>query len=220
MRVSHIAYLAGHVPLGEVLHIVDLQRPGCCGRRRLVRASGTGEVWAIDHGSSDGSWEWLRDHLPEANRIQGPNAGFGEGNNRGLEEALRRNVDAVHLLNQDAKVDPTGMATQVEWLLDRANRGHRLEVSSPIHWDWTGAEPYWHFDHLYAQGWREQEAPFEVRFINAAAWLMTLDTVRTVGGFNPAFFMYGRTTNGHTASAARAGPSGSTLTPPSTTTRK
>lgn len=177
----------------EVLHIVVVYN----GLNWLpdvvdsVRASGTGEVWAIDHGSSDGSWEWLRDHLPEANRVQGPNAGFGEGNNRGLEEALRRNVDAVHLLNQDAKVDPAGMATQVEWLLDRADRGHRLEVSSPIHWDWTGAEPYWHFDHLYAKGWREKEAPFEVRFINAAAWLMTLDTVRTVGGFNPAFFMYG-----------------------------
>lgn len=156
-----------------------------------VRASGTGEVWAIDHGSTDGSWAWLCDHLPEHNRVQGPNDGFGAGNNRGMEEALRRGVDAVHLLNQDAKVDPAGMMAQVRWMLDREAEGHRLEVSSPIHWNWEGTEPYHHFDKQYAPQWRSHSAPFPVRFINAAAWLMTLDTLRTVGGFNPAFFMYG-----------------------------
>lgn len=156
-----------------------------------VQASGTGDVWAIDHGSTDGSWEWLTQRLPESERQQGPNHGFGSGNNRGLEEAIRRGVDAVHLLNQDAKVDPQGMVRQVEWLMSRSACGHRLEVSSPIHWDWDGAQPYHHFDKHYAPQWREHQQPFEVPFIHAASWLMTLDTVKTVGGFNPAFFMYG-----------------------------
>ena len=119
-----------------------------------VRASNTGEVWAIDHGSTDGSWAWLKDNLPENNRTQGPNVGFGSGNNRGMEEAIRRQVGAVHLLNQDARVDPEGMSTMSQWVVERSRAGHALDVASPIHWDWNGEEPYAHFDQRYARGWR------------------------------------------------------------------
>lgn len=177
----------------EVLHIVVVFN----GKAWLpelvdsVQASGTGDVWAIDHGSTDGSWEWLKDNLPESNRTQGPNLGFGTGNNRGMEEALRRGVEAVHLLNQDARVDPQGMKTLADWVVQRESQGHALEVVSPIHWDWSGETPYEHFDKRYAPSWRDHSEPFEVPFIHAASWLMTLDTVRAVGGFNPAFFMYG-----------------------------
>jgi len=177
----------------EVLHIVVVYN----GLKWLpellesVRASNTGEVWAIDHGSTDGSWAWLKDNLPENNRTQGPNAGFGLGNNRGMEEAIRRQVDAVHLLNQDARVDPEGMSKMAQWLVERTRAGHAMDVASPIHWDWNGEEPYVHFDQRYARGWRAHSTPFEVPFIHAASWLMSLETVQTVGGFNPAFFMYG-----------------------------
>ena len=177
----------------EVLHIVVVYN-GKAWLPQLVesvQASGTGEVWAIDHGSTDGSWEWLREHLPASNRIQGPNLGFGSGNNRGMEEALRRGVPGVHLLNQDARVDPQGMRVMTDWILQREREGHALEVVSPIHWDWEGKVPYEHFDKRYAPQWREHTVPFEVPFIHAASWLMTLNTVRQVGGFNPAFFMYG-----------------------------
>ena len=177
----------------EVLHIVVVYN-GMAWLPELlesVKASGTGDVWAIDHGSSDGSWAWLRDNLPPSNRVQGPNLGFGTGNNRGMEEALRRGVDAVHLLNQDARVDPEGMKVLAKWVVQREREGHALEVVSPIHWDWKGEEPYKHFDRRYAPQWRNRQEPFEVPFIHAASWLMTRNTVRQVGGFNPAFFMYG-----------------------------
>lgn len=108
-----------------------------------------------------------------------------------MEEALRRGVDAVHLLNQDARVDPEGMNVLANWVVQREREGHTLEVVSPIHWDWKGEEPYRHFDQRYAPQWRDHKEPFEVPFVHAASWLMTLNTVRQVGGFNPAFFMYG-----------------------------
>ena len=91
----------------------------------------------------------------------------------------------------DACVEPEGMKVLADWVVQREREGHALEVVSPIHWDWKGEEPYKHFDQRYAPQWRDHHEPFEVPFIHAASWLMTLDTVRHVGGFNPAFFMYG-----------------------------
>ena len=174
----------------EVLHIVVVYN----GLKWLpellesVRASNTGEVWAIDHGSTDGSWAWLKDNLPENNRTQGPNVSFGLGNNRGMEEAIRAS-GCGSLAQQDARVDPEGMSKMAQWLVERTGRDtpwmwrpHSLGLDSE--------EPYVMFDQRYARGWRAHSTPFEVPFIHAASWLM-LETVQTVGGFNPAFFMYG-----------------------------
>ena len=153
-----------------------------------LEASGCGDVWAVDHGSTDGTWEWLVHHLDSDARVRAPNQGFGRGNNRGLRVAQARGYRYVYLVNQDARVEPEGVRKMFEWMEARQDD---VLVLSPVHQNWGGTKPYPHFERYYAPDWRDHNQPFRVKFINAAAWLMSMRTLRAVGGFNPIFFMYG-----------------------------
>jgi glycosyltransferase involved in cell wall biosynthesis len=79
-----------------------------------LEASGCGDVWAVDHGSTDGTWEWLVHHLDTDARVRAPNLGFGRGNNRGLRVAQTRGYRYVYLVNQDARVEPEGVRMMYE----------------------------------------------------------------------------------------------------------
>jgi N-acetylglucosaminyl-diphospho-decaprenol L-rhamnosyltransferase len=153
-----------------------------------LEASGCGDVWAVDHGSTDGTWEWLVHHLDTDARVRAPNLGFGRGNNRGLRVAQTRGYRYVYLVNQDARVEPEGVRMMFEWM--EARQDDAL-VLSPVQKNWGGTKPYPHFEQYYAPDWRDHDQPFRVKFINAAAWMMSMRTLRAVGGFNPVFFMYG-----------------------------
>ncbi|MDD2581162.1 MAG: glycosyltransferase family 2 protein [Desulfuromonadaceae bacterium] len=66
------------------------------------------ETILVDNGSSDGSAEYVRSTYPWVRLLELPeNAGFAEGNNRGL--ALAHGVYIV-TLNNDTKVDPEFLA--------------------------------------------------------------------------------------------------------------
>lgn len=153
-----------------------------------LEASGCGDVWTVDHDSTDGTWEWLVDQLDGDARVRAPNLGFGRGSNRGLRVAQTRGYRYVYLVNQDARVEPAGVRRMLEWMEARTDEPL---VLSPVHRNWGGTKPYPHFEKYYAPDWRNHDRPFRVEFINAAAWMMSMRTLRAVGGFNPAFFMYG-----------------------------
>src|SRR5205085_1485667 len=57
------------------------------------------ETIVVDHGSTDGTVELVRDRFPEAKLVEQENRGFGGGNNTGLLAASGR---YVLLLNSDA----------------------------------------------------------------------------------------------------------------------
>lgn len=65
------------------------------------------EIILVDNGSTDGSVEYFRERFPEIEIIQNKeNLGFAEGNNVGIERAIRRRTDYVLLQNNDTIVDP------------------------------------------------------------------------------------------------------------------
>jgi GT2 family glycosyltransferase len=63
-------------------------------------------VIAVDNGSTDGTLDAIHARFPEVVTIRSDeNVGFAEGNNIGLREALRADVDYALLLNNDTVAD-------------------------------------------------------------------------------------------------------------------
>ena len=84
------------------------------------------EVILVDNGSSDGSLAWVQTHHPSVRIIPlEKNIGFGEGNNRGIEEARHK---IVVLLNNDMIVAEDFLPP----LLEPFSDGRVFAVSSQI----------------------------------------------------------------------------------------
>lgn len=158
-------------------------------------------VFVVDNGSSDGTPDYIRIRFPGVHLIQpGNNLGFGIANNLGIAEAIRNGVEAVFLLNQDAWVAERSIAK----LVTVQNRHPQFGVVSPIHLNGAGDAPDIQFERYCKDSgldiarsyeFQKGELPlFPVNFVNAAGWLVSGDCLRRVGGFHPAFFMYGEDT--------------------------
>lgn len=82
------------------------------------------DVLVVDNGSSDGSVELLRRHLPDVELIEaGRNLGFSGGCNLGMAEALRRGAELVLLLNGDVVLPPDALGALEDALLAEAGAG-------------------------------------------------------------------------------------------------
>jgi GT2 family glycosyltransferase len=78
----------------------------------------------VDNGSTDGSEDFLRRHLPEEEIIQsGSNLGFAGGCNVGIRYALNSRADYVWLLNNDAVADPQALTVLVKAMEDNPTVG-------------------------------------------------------------------------------------------------
>ena len=145
------------------------------------------DLWVRDNGSSDGSAEFLQEHPAVDVFEQGDNVGFGIANNRGMCHAIREGYSHVYLLNQDAAMTREGL----DHLMASARQGEPGRVWCPVQLNWAGPEANVGFDRYYAPQWKTATAPFDVDFVNAAAWLIPRDVLTRIGGFNPIFFLYG-----------------------------
>ena len=154
------------------------------------------DVLVADNGSSDGTREYVRAHFPEAVLVcDDGNPGFGAANNKGFRYALGKGYDYVYLLNQDAWVGKNTIAT----LLDCWNKDYG--VLSPVQVDAKGKMDA-NFrkkcgKYLKKAGDTVDGDRLIVRipFVMAAHWLMSRESIETVGGFSPAFRQYGEDDN-------------------------
>lgn len=65
------------------------------------------EIILVDNGSTDDSVALIKNRFPTLSFIlNGENLGFAEGNNSGIQEALKKNADFILLLNNDTIVHP------------------------------------------------------------------------------------------------------------------
>ncbi len=156
-------------------------------------------VVVVDNGSADGTPEHIARAFPGVALIRtGRNLGFGQGNNRGIKEAMSQGARHVFLLNQDAWVLPDTLGT----LVARAEADDRFGVLSPMHRNGAGDALDPAFSRYVAPGrcpdlysdllhGRAAGRVYPAAFINAAAWLVSARCLRTVGGFSPLFFHYG-----------------------------
>lgn len=159
----------------------------------LKASEGKVDILVIDNCSLDGTDEYVKDRYPEVEFIDnGENLGFGAANNTGLRLALERGYDFVYLMNQDAWVARDGISALVKsWKPEYG-------VLSPVQTDGKGRK----MDRRFSKkcGKYLKKAPkgteiVEVPFVMAAHWLVSRSAIETVGGFSPAFRLYGEDDN-------------------------
>jgi N-acetylglucosaminyl-diphospho-decaprenol L-rhamnosyltransferase len=164
------------------------------------------ETIVVDHGSTDGTVDFVRDRFPEARVIEQENLGFGAGNNTGMRAA---SGDFFLLLNADAWV----VCDAVERLVGFAEGRPEAAVVGPklLNPDGTlqrsvrGFPSVWRiateylflrklaprsrlFNAFYGAGF-DHESVREAEFLGGACLLVRREAFEAVGGFDEDFFM-------------------------------
>lgn len=168
------------------------------------------EVIVVDNSPGDGTGEILASGHPQARWIPAPeNLGFGRANNLGLaacrgEFVLFLNPDTVssrkalerclERLQADAGIGVISpKLIQADGRMDLACRR-----SIPTLWDGfcrasglAGAFPRNGLFAGYNLTHLPEDGTYEVGAVNGAFMMMSISLARQLGGFDPAFFMYG-----------------------------
>jgi GT2 family glycosyltransferase len=161
-----------------------------CLRSVLESRGVTLRVVVFDNASTDGTRDIVANEFPEVELIASrENVGFARANNRVIRRAISRGDDYVFLLNEDARVDPDTLAT----LIAVAEK-HDVSILSPLQYDYQGEKFESDFDSLVRQEhpsrlWTKTEFVPTSRIIGAAV-LLRLSTIRRIGLFDPAYFIY------------------------------
>jgi GT2 family glycosyltransferase len=170
------------------------------------------EVVVVDHGSTDGTVELVRERFPQVRVVEQDNRGMGGGNNAGMRVVGGR---YFFLLNSDAWVVSDGL----ERLLEFADAHPEAAVVGPRLRNQDGslqrsvrAEPtLWRLateylflrklaprsrllNPLYAGGFEHDEVR-EADWLSGPALLVRREAADAVGLFDEAFFMFGEETD-------------------------
>jgi N-acetylglucosaminyl-diphospho-decaprenol L-rhamnosyltransferase len=177
----------------------------------LQSLSGT-ETIVVDHGSTDGTRELVRERFPEVRVIEQENKGYGAGLNAGMRVASGR---YFLIINSDAWV----LAGAVERLVGFADAHPEAAVVAPrlLNQDgslqrsvrgfptlWRLATEYFFLRKLaprsrllnafYAGGFDHDRAR-EVEWVMAACFLVRREAADAVGLFDEDFFMFSEETD-------------------------
>lgn len=157
-------------------------------------------VHIIDNLSTDNTISILEELDQKPIRLN-KNLGFGQANNIGINHARKQNAEYVFLLNQDAYIDTNAIknifakgqpsSTHIHTLLQMTGDGHRLDQNFRS----TYLTPDYCPNFLEDAFLGQLKSTYPIRFSNAAAWLLPINVIETVGGFNPSFFHYGEDDN-------------------------
>ncbi len=154
----------------------------------------------IDNASTDGSVEAIRQQYPEQRiLVMEKNLGFCGGNNRGMEDALRRGADYVLLLNNDTELHADLLAE----LVAVAETDPRIGAVGAKNIQMADHRMVWaaYGELTYGKslvrvvGWNQPDGP-ELSCVRDAEWLignglmMRRAAIETVGGFDESFFGY------------------------------
>lgn len=148
------------------------------------------DAFVVDNASTDDTLSILHAEYPKAIvRAMDKNLGFGQANNVGLRYALDNGYDYVFLLNQDAWLLPD----TIEKLIIAQKQHPEYWVLSPLQMNTAQGGVEKQFG-VYCKKNKIQlnlDVPQPVDFVNAALWLISIECIRLVGGFNPIYPHYG-----------------------------
>lgn len=162
------------------------------------------DLIVVDNGSSDGSVEWIRQHLPEVITIPfDKNYGFAEGYNRAVELL---NYPYITLLNSDVEVTEGWFRPILDFLQSNPDVGAvQPKIKSYHHRDsfeYAGAAggaldilayPYCRgrlFDVVEKDLGQYDTPPLDVAWASGACLTMTRELYLKLGGLDPRFFAH------------------------------
>lgn len=153
----------------------------------------------VDNASSDGAVDYIKSKFPTAVVIPSEeNLGFAKANNIGIRYAIDHGADYVFLLNQDAWVEKD----TVEKLVGSFEKHENIGIACPINlnaaktamdFQSTSDIPGEYISDLYMNKVKDV---YDVGFYCAASWMISVDCIRKVGGFDTSLFKhYGEDNN-------------------------
>lgn len=167
-------------------------------RERLLAALASvrgSEVVVVDNASTDGTAEAVRRSFPEVKLLEGPNAGYGAAANRGIAAC---SAPFVLLLNSDVEVRPGALRA----LADHLESHPRAGLAGPRLENPDGTLQRSCFAFLgtlrlavektaLGRRLRSHGRPRTAPWVLGAALAIRREAFEAVGGFDPAFFLYG-----------------------------
>lgn len=171
----------------------------------LISSSLPTEVIVVDNKSVDSTTEIIKSNYPQVQLVEvDHNMGFGKANNIGLRIALDLNADYIFLLNQDACVKTNTLRELIV-----AHKGNKeYGILSPLHLTGDGNLLDDYFSRYLMSSriggfelisqkviGRATKDIYPVKFVNAAAWLVSKQCLNVIGGFDPLFPHYGEDNN-------------------------
>lgn len=169
----------------------------------ITKCSIHAKIIVIDNNSTDETVNFIKLKFPNVILFeQNKNLGFGQANNIGIAYALKQNAEFIFLLNQDALVD----FNSIEELIKVAKENPDYGILSPIQLDGSGNLLEYYFYKFMIDDTsksfysdfilnNKKKQIYEIQFIQAAAWLLPINTIKKIGGFDPIFFHYGEDNN-------------------------
>ncbi|HLW06768.1 MAG TPA: glycosyltransferase, partial [Marinilabiliaceae bacterium] len=148
------------------------------------------KIIAVDNKSTDGTPEKIKQKYPSVQVVEtGQNLGFGKANNVGIRIAYQNNADYIFLLNQDAWVEKDTITN----LINTHQKNPSFDLISPLQLNGTGDAIDRNFQnylspfqtpHILSDAVLGKLTPiYESSYANAAAWFLTAEAIKQVGGF-------------------------------------
>ncbi len=158
------------------------------------------KIILVDNGSEDGSGKALKTHFPEIELVESKtNLGFTGGNNLGIDEAFKRPIDYILLLNNDTLVDPDFLDPLVGFLENNpvyAAAQPKIRYAGEKDKIWNAGGGYFRcLEMTWSIGIGKMdtgqfEAEKDTPWITGCAFLVRADVIRELGSLDDRFFAY------------------------------
>ena len=168
----------------------------------LLNSSYKTRIIVVDNDSIDNTIQIISQFGDKVIFIQNEfNKGFGSANNLGIQYALEQKADMIFLVNQDVYV----YEDTVELLVKALKENPEYGIISPLQLEPGGQALDKNLKNYVRRNYSEKFAdslienasgkellkPYSMRFVNAAAWLISRKCLLKTGFFHPVFFHYG-----------------------------
>ena len=156
-------------------------------------------VIVVDNMSTDET----RNHIPHTYHEVvwiplNKNVGFGQGNNIGIQYAMKHQADFILLLNQDAYINKNA----IELMLKASDfkslvvpvqlNGNGEDLDNMFKTVIKSAENSLLYDAIIKH---DMKQVYNIGETGAACWFIPKSIIKEIGGFNPLFFQYGEDNN-------------------------
>lgn len=146
-------------------------------------------VIVVDNASQDGTAAWVAEQLPQARLLVMPeNVGFGRAHNHAMAQCQ---TPFALLLNPDCVIELDAIATLAECLQRHASA--LMAVPALIYPDGSAQENHRGFFHTRDRARPAYRLPTGetcCEMVSGAVMLVRTETFRSIGGFDPWFFLY------------------------------